>query len=169
MAGPKDNGRPPSEKGGETGRSDTEERSGKDDTPRETPSAKISDPRIPKAAPVAPAGVKRDGGVREGTPVRAVDETVRVDLPAALRDAETASDVRSTRSERRPAMASDALVRARSGEGEWRARPLGDEPVEGRVYVRTFRATGALGAVLLVLGVLVVLALLVAVFTFAVG
>jgi hypothetical protein len=165
-------------KGGENGRGNGDgERRGADDTPRETPAAKVSEGRIPAAKPVEhPPAVARNGGSTP-VPARAADETVRVDLPSVRRDAVTASDTRATRSE--PTRdAAEAEIQAELNalvprDDLWSTRSerrvgAGQADV-GRVYVRTFRVTGVLGVVLLVLGLLVVLALFVAVFTFAVG
>jgi hypothetical protein len=99
---------------------------------------------------------------------------VRLDLPVVPRDAPPRREVSpEAGGAATPSAGTDALVR--KDEDPWRA-PDVDAPGGarldvgvGRVYVRTFQARGVLGAVLVLLGFLIVFGLVVAMFTVAVG
>jgi hypothetical protein len=168
VAGGKDNG---SSRPGSGTDATGDRKKGDDDTPRETPTAKVSEGRLPAAPPVGRApGAKASNGNLGDAGVRPPpDEAVRIDLPAAARD--KPSPLREARTS--PDSRAAGLQRDLGPDDTWRppARVADVLPprAEGRVYVRTFEARGVLGAVLVLLGFLVVLGLVVALFTIAVG
>lgn len=184
MAGPNDNGRTPPGKPPDNGKGEGErgegvrrdgERRNGDDTPRETPSAKVSEGRMRVAVPTPPVA-PRNGSTTPhngSTPVpgggaAGHEDTVRLDLPVVPRESAGSALHEGAAV---PEVRGELVPR---GEDPWRGpvdAPSGarvDVGV-GRVYVRTFQARGVLGAVLVLLGFLVVLGIVVALFTLAVG
>jgi len=184
VAGTNDKGRTPPGKPG-NGRGDGERREGErregerrdgDDTPRETPSAKVSEGKMRAAVP-KPAEPRNGStpvpgngsATAPGGGVAGRDDTVRLDLPVMPR--EPVGRARSASQEAAvPEVRGELVPR---GEDLWSAPgtevPQGASVDVGRVYVRSFQARGVLGAVLVLLGFLVVLGIVIALFTLAVG